>query len=289
MDMAKPALVFAFALLVAACGAVQGQVNLPQPTPPTQALEKWKDFPAHARPRPIIVFGLALEHIGPSGFSSEPDRKIDWGCNKFVLATDVQLSGSAPARATAGGDGGYPSIGSARAYSELMAARPRYASAAQCATSKPFVIAAVRWTTAGFHTDRGTMTMSAWRFEITEIDAYLAYAAVDRSAFWGGYITPGEGRGARLSGDGRTLKIAVANTQPGPCGFDYTAATAESDSAVAVAIKQVPHASPGEHVICDLVMRPSYMSVTLNRPLGGRVLVDEQGNAGAVCPESGDC
>lgn len=287
--MAKSALAFAFALLVAACGAIPGQVNLPHPTPPTQALEKWKDFPAGARPRPIIVFSLAVEHIGPSGFMSEPDRKIDWGCNKFVLATSVQLSESAPALAAAGGTGGYSSIGSARAYSELMAARPRYTPTAQCTTSKPFVIAAVRWTTAGFHTDRGTMTMSAWRFEISEIDAYLAYAAVDRSAFWGGYVTPGEGRGARLSADGRTLKFAVANTQPGPCGFDYTAATAESASAVAVSIKQIPHDSPGEHVICDLVMRVSYMSVTLQAPLGGRVLVDENGSVGSVCLETTNC
>lgn len=81
----------------------------------------------------------------------------------------------------------------------------------------------------------------------------------------------------------------VSNAQAGPCGSDYTAATAESDTAAAVALMRIPHASPGEHLICDDMLRVSYISVALKAPLGGRVLLDENGAVGAVCPEKGDC
>lgn len=278
-------------VLVTACGGVAGQDStpLPPPSPPTAALAAWKDFPANANPRPLIVFGRSADHIGPAGFSSEPDRKIAWGCNKFVFASGVSVSDTAPARATAGTAGSLPSIGSARAFSELMAARLPYTQLADCAKFQPFVIAAVRWGAAGFPTDRGTMIMSAWLFDIAEIDAYLSYSAVDPSSFWGGGVSPDGGGGVRIGADGRTLKIPVSNAGPGPCGADYTASAAESPSAVAVAVKRYPHTAPGQPVACPLSLRISYIAVSLNAPLASRVLLDENGNAGTVCPEMGDC
>ncbi len=278
-------------VFVTACGAAAGPgtSSLPPPSPPTAALAAWRDFPANANPRRIIIFNRSLDHFGPSGFSSEPDRKIVWVCNKFVLAGSIRLTDTAPFRASAGPSATYPSIGSARAYSELMAGRPQTTQQPECATSRPFVIATVRWANAGFPTDRGTMTMSAWLFDLAEVDAYLAYSAVDPSAFWGGGVTAAEGRGGRISADGRTVKIAVGNAEPGPCGTDYTASAAESESAVAVAVKAYPHASPGQPVICPLVYRVSYIAIKLKAPVGGRVLLDEKGNIGAACPETGDC
>ena len=283
---------FVIALVfITACGSAagQGSNHLPPPSPPTAALKAWKDFPANANPRPIIVFNRSVEHFGPSGFSSEPDRKIVWICNKFALAGSIRLTDTAPSRASAGASATYPGIGSARAYSELMAGRPRTTQQPECATSQPFVIAAVRWGTAAFRTDRGTMTMSAWVFDLAEVDGYLAYSAVDPSAFWGGGVTPSEGRGGRVTADGQTLKIAVGNAEPGPCGADYTASAAESETAVAVAVKMYPHAPPAQPVVCTLALRLSYIAVRLKAPLGGRVLLDEKGNVGAACPETGDC
>ena len=96
-------------------------------------------------------------------------------------------------------------------------------------------------------------------------------------------------RGARVGADGLTLKVPVSNAQPGPCGSDYTAAAAESDTAVAVAVKEYPHASPGEAVICPAMLVFGYVTVTLKAALAGRVLLDERGKVGAVCPETGDC
>ena len=279
-----------FVLVV--CGAAPGQSSGPlaPPSPPTQALAAWKDFPANANPRPLIVFGRSVDHLGPAGFSSEPDRKIVWVCNKFVFASGVTLSDTAPARASVGNGGSYPSIGSARAFSELMAARPNVSAAQpQCATSRPFVIKSVRWGTSGFPTDRGSMTMSAWLFDLAEIDGYLSYSAVDPSSFWGGGVNSDGGRDARVSSDGRTLKVPVSNAGPGQCGADYTAAAAESDSAVALAIKRYSHETPGQQVVCTLELRISYITVELQARLGGRVLLDERGEVGSVCSESGSC
>ena len=277
-------------LVLVACGAPPSQGGgLPLPSPPTAALAKWKDFPAGARPRPIIIFDRTLERIGPNGFMSEPDRKQDWGCNRFVLGSGVTLSNAAPSPATAGG-ASFPAIGSTRAFSELIAARaPFSATSAQCASARPFVIKAVRWGTAGFPTDRGSMAMSAWLFDIAEIEAYLGYAGLEPSSFWGGSVNPGGGGGARISGDGMTLRIPVGNAGPGRCDSDYTVATAESSTAVAFAVKRIGHATPGELVACTLPLRISFISAPLQAPLGGRVLVNEAGQVASVCPESADC
>jgi hypothetical protein len=278
-------------LLVTACGAVpeQGSGSLPQPSAPDAALVKWASFPANARPRPIIIFNRTVEHIGPAGFTSEPDRKRDWGCNKFALAPGVALPRTAPDRATAQG-AVYPSIDAERAYRELIAARGRYAAAnPECSTSTPFAIKAVRWATAGFQTDRGTMTMSAWVFEVAEIEAYLAYSALDPSAFFGGGATEGSSEGVRVSADGLTLRIRVSNAGPGKCDYGYSVATAESATAVSYAVRQFSHASPGESVICTLPLWISYIAAPLRAPLGGRVVVDAAGEVAGVCPEVGDC
>ena len=274
-------------LLVTACGSGAGQGSLPLPSPPTEALSKWSNFPAHANPRPIVSFGETIEHIPQAGFPNG-DRKMAWGCNMFVFASGVKPSTDAPNMAIVG-VASYPGISSARAYLELMAARSaNAASSGGCQTLSPFVISEVRWGTAGFPTDRGMVTMSAWLFDVPEINAFIGHSAVDPSAYWGGGVST-EGRGGRISWDGRTLQVGVGNTGPGPCEADYTAAAAESDTAVAVALKRIPHSSPGQAVACDLVLRVSYISVALKAPLDNRVLVDEQGNPGMVCPEDGAC
>lgn len=277
-------------VLLCSCGAVSGgQGNLPLPTPPTDALAKWNGFPANAKPRPIIIFDRSLEQIGPAGFTSEPNRKLDWGCFKFAFAAGVRLPATAPDRATAGG-GTYPSIGATRAYSELMAKLSSQAnSAPSCASAAPFVIKSVRWGTAGFPTDRGTMTMSAWLFDIGEIEAHLAYSALEPASFWGGAVNAGGGGSARVSADGITLKIPVGNEGTGKCDSQYTASAAESSSAVAVGVRQFPNASPGEVVGCPLPLRLSYISVHLGAPLGGRVVVNQKGDVMSVCPETEWC
>jgi hypothetical protein len=280
-------------LVLTACGTAHGSASLPPPSPPTSALTAWKDFPANANPRPIIAFGDTTEYIQPAGFR-DSDRKIAWICNNFVLGSGLQLSSTPPTSALAtslsGSDTSYPGIGSARAYSETMASRQVGGVQSDCTKLRPFVITAVRYATAGFQTDRGTMRMSAWLFDVPEVNGYIGHSAIDPRSFWGGKIVAGGGgiRG-RISADGRTLKIPVGNAEPGPCGSDYTTATAESESAVAVAVKSISHGSPGDAVACPLVLHISYITVALKAPLGGRVLLDAEGRVGNVCPDTGDC
>jgi hypothetical protein len=126
--------------------------------------------------------------------------------------------------------------------------------------------------------------MPAWLFDVPEVNAYIGHLALPPSALWGGGVVTDAGRGARVGADGMTLKIPVSNMERGPCGNDYTAAAAESATAVAVAVRQFPHASPGSTVACDLVMRIGWIDVRLRAPLGGRVLLDENGKVGAASP-----
>jgi hypothetical protein len=279
-------------MLLTACGpgTAQPLSSLSPPSPPTAALAAWKDFPASANPRPIIVFDRTLEHVGPAGFTTEPDRKPDWSCNKFVLALGVTLPATAPGRATAAGVS-YRALGAAEAYSELIAARAGPSSqASQCPTARPFVITGVRWQVAGFPTDRGTMPMSAWLFDISEIAAYIGYSALDPAAFWGNRVSPEGMAGGRISADGLTLTLGTTGgpETSGPCGEDLSASAAESDTAVAAVIASRFHTPPAGGG-CTLEGHFRTVTVRLSRPLGGRVLVDATGDASAVCLEGTTC
>jgi hypothetical protein len=148
----------------------------------------------------------------------------------------------------------------------------------------------VRWQVASFPTDRGTMPMSAWLFDISEIDAYLGYSALEPSAFWGNRVSHEGMAGGRISADGLTLTLGTIGgpDTPGPCGEDFSASAAESETAVSVAIASRFHTLPaGEG--CTLEGHVRTMTVRLSRPLGGRVLVDAKGDAGAVCVEGTAC
>jgi len=278
-------------VLLTACGPVTAQPlpSLSPPSPPTAALSAWKDFPANANPRPIIVFDRTLEYVGPAGFTTEPDRKLDWGCNKFVLAPGVRLPATAPGRATAAGVS-YRALGAVEAYSELIAARARFVpQASQCPTARAFMIKDVRWEVSGFPTDRGTMPMSAWLFDISEVDAYLGYSGLEPSAFWGNRVSREGMAGGRIRADGLTLTLGTTGgpDTPGPCGEDFSASAVESDTAVAVAIASRFHTPTAGGRTLEGHFRT--VTVRLSRPLGGRVLVDAKGDASVVCVEETAC
>jgi hypothetical protein len=286
MSMPKFAPAIALALMLAACGAVPGgQGNLPAPPPPTAALAKWSTFPVNAKPRPIIWFGDIAEKIGEGQFTSEAGKEA-WVCRKFSLADGVRLSSSSSATGSArwpsGRQSSYSTIGSAPAFAGITAQQG--GNPDMCKAAKPFTITGVRIDTATFSTDRGGADMSAWVFEIPEINSSIAYPALDPSAYWGGraYTADTQGLGAKISGDGKTLTIGlVGGPERGACGIDYTAAAAESSTAVAVAIKAYPHDT---NAVCDLVGYGRTVSIVLKAPLGDRVLLDENGNVGTASP-----
>ena len=134
------------------------------------------------------------------------------------------------------------------------------------------------------------MQMSAWLFDISEIDAYLGYSAVDPSAFWRHGVSPEGMAGGRISADGLTLTLGTTGgtETPGPCGEDLSASAAESDTAVAVVIANRFHTPPaGEG--CTLEGHFRTVSVRLSRQLGGRVLVDAHGDVSIACVEGRAC
>ena len=284
------AAVLAVVMATACDPSGQSSTPLPPPSPPTAALAAWKGFPASATQRPIIWFGEHYEHV--NGFSTN-DGKIAWLCGRFVLGPGIQLSTTGWARATvswpSGAHGSYESIGSQQAFASMLANRPN-GGGSQCSTAASEVITDVRWGTAGFSTDRGTAQMSAWLFEVGAVSGELGYPALDPSAYWGGRkTTSGGGIGGRISSDGLTLTIGVVGgpDTPGPCGEDFSASAAESDTAVAIAIASRIHGGP--NVVCTLEGHFRTVTVRLGKPLDGRVVVDAQGNVGSVCPETGDC
>jgi hypothetical protein len=281
-------------LFVVGCGAPNGQGSgpLPLPSPPIAALAAWKDFPANSNPRPIIW--LSVPNL-VTAFPSN-DTKIAGICNKLVLQDGLTLSDVIPAQATAswpsGVTGSYRAISAATAFVALLHV-PSGAGGGMCDGVKPLVISSVSWRTAGVETDRGTAQMSAWLFQAAGVTGEFAYPGLDHSAYWRGGLMPagsGPGFGGRVSPDGHTLTIGFAGAPdtPGACGADYTAAAAESDAAVAVAVKMIPHAALGQ-VVCPAVAQGRTVIVHLAAPLGGRVLVDENSNVGVACPENENC
>ncbi len=126
-----------------------------------------------------------------------------------------------------------------------------------CDGVKPLVISTVSWGTAGIETDRGTAQMSTWLFQAAGVTGEFAYPGLDPSAYWGNGLiaaSSGPGFGGRVAPDGLTLTIGFtgAPDPPGACGADYTAAAAESKTAVAVAVKTIPHAASGQ-VMCPAI------------------------------------
>jgi hypothetical protein len=265
-------------LLVSACGTAVSSTPLAPPSPPTGALAAWQDFRANAKPRPIVWFSVPNLM---KGFPND-DRKIAWTCNKMALADGLKFPETAPARATAtwpsGVTASYQAMPAGNALPHLKAPP---GGSTDCARVQPLVITTIRYDTASFGTDRGFAQMSAWLFD-TAYGSY-AYPALDPSAYWqGGMVTSGS-VGGRASPDGKTLTLSLVGgpDTPGPCGVDYSASVAESDTAVAVAIASRIHGG-GSTTFCDLVGYSRTVMVRLARPIGGRVLLDAVGNAGDV-------
>jgi len=85
---------------------------------------------------------------------------------------------------------------------------------------------------------------------------------------------------ATRSADGRKLAVSFTgarNTAQQPCGADYTARTVESDAAVVVIIVEHEYDGPNRPAGCSQPGFPRTATVELDRPLGGRVVLEVQG------------
>lgn len=270
------ALATAAALIgLVACGGT-GTGIAPNPTPPTNALAAWSNFPADRNPRPILLLERPPLY---TGFTSG-DGKIAAYCNKYRLA--FEQPSTAPTQASVtwadGARATYPAISAVDAYNAIAGA-PTEMQRPDCASVQALDVTAARLGTAGFQTDRGTAQMSAWLLTVTGSTGDISYPAVAPSAFWAGSFVSGlGGGGATVSADGLTLKYGFVG---GSCDAGYRSAVAESTSAVAVTVVAIPNSPQGP---CDLMGHARSITVALASPLGGRVLVDQSGKVEPACP-----
>jgi hypothetical protein len=180
----------------------------------------------------------------------------------------------------------YAAISATDAYL-AMSRPPVNGPGAICTTVPPLAATAARLGTFGFMTDRGTAQMAAWLFTVPGALGELAYPAIVASAFWGDEATIGWfGDSAAVSPDGQVLTFGFvgAHAGNGPCDAEYTGSVAESPAAVAVAVQEIRGQTASGDTLCDLVGYPRTVTVTLGRPLDGRVVVDASGYIASVCP-----
>jgi hypothetical protein len=275
-------------VLVAACGSLPGSGMLPPPpSPPTDALVPWQGFPADRVPRPIVL----LDDLPMSPGFSNNDGKTATVCHRFAPPAHP-LPSDVPANTTSSWADGtvatYGAISASDAYA-AMSIVPVSMKGAQCDAAIPLAATGGRLGTFGFNTDRGTAQMSAWLFAFPGALGEIAYPAIAESAFWSKVKTMGFfGGGMTVSADGLVLNFWFygAPSGSGPCDASYTAAVAESTSAVAIAIQITPAQAQSGDVACPAIAQSRSVTVRLARPLGGRVVIDASGQVIAVCPAS---
>ncbi len=261
-------------LINGACGsnAASGSASDPAESTTTTApnaeaaaaLARWAGFPVADDPRPIVLTQGRI--VDPAGGFSTNDQK------------EAYLEGAfaPPASLPPTPDGAdHPLISAQQALDVLQ-------SAGTGSGAAPLSITEVTFGSAPFDTDRGSAVLPAWLVHIAGVEAPAAVLAVDPSAIF--EPAPGPDfstSGASLGSDGTTvvLRIAGAPDTPGPCGADYSAEAFESAGAVAVAITTVQHESPSGPVVCTAIGALRQVTVTLDAPLGARVLIAASGGA----------
>jgi hypothetical protein len=276
------------ALALVGCGQPNGNLpgSVPPVSPPTGALAAWVSFPADQKPRPIVW----LQNSSPANGYGTGDAKMAAYCNKYALAATLPktIPNHAVAVWTDGTSAIYRGISAADALAALAVDKTHMRDP-QCNSLPPLVISAARLGTFDFVTDRGKAQMTAWLFSAIGVNGELAYPAFVPAAFWsGGMMAQAGSAGAVMSADGRSLTYSFygAPSDPGPCGADYKGVVAESQAAVAIALQETSHGTPGQPVACNAMAQLRNVIVPLAQPLGGRVVVDGSGTVTWVCPSS---
>ncbi len=249
--------------------------------PDRAVLAAWDQFPADARPRPILISAPPL--IGASGFGSDGDAKVAALDGRYELAATLP-SDPPPTLPVAmpGGPAELPTRTAQQAFDALRATAPEKPSAPG---GPPLRITNVELGTATFGSDRGPLTLPAWLFTAPGAVEPLAWPAVADSAFWprrpNALVMSG---GAHLGADGSTVTVnlpAPGPVCPGGQLLRYEPAALESAAAVVVGLRAVPYGvqpgTPSPDCATDLVGRTADYPVRLASPLGGRVLLSPIG------------
>lgn len=265
------------AVLLAGCAQSPDVVQGPQtpvgsasPSPKPKAvdelvaaLEKWKDFPANADPRPLLILRHVLGGGWKTGEAKDAFERGNW---------------KTPAQVAKGPDrfGGYPVIHAYKALKILRDEDSEGRTGSDILTIEKMSMVTV----PDVQTDRGPKALPAWRFDFVHASQPLFVVAVDESAqytpaqpmtFYGGNAVRGDESDTEL-----TLRFGGSPDDPGPCGADYQIEVAESGTAVAYRVFKVERPAPeskAQSAICDGGLATREAPLTLGKPLGGRVIV----------------
>jgi hypothetical protein len=240
------------------------------------ALASWKDYPADHDPRPIVW----LKNTSPAkGFSTDA-AWVSAACGFFTrdapLPTEYETYGVVTHL-----DGTQDTYLNVSAGEALWALTHKAGvKASDCGSATPMVISGVRFGTFAFDTDRGKQEMPAWLFTVSGAASELAYPAITSTAFWrGGLIADARQQAVNFSDDGRSLTMTFTGASGG-CAATYQGVVGESASAVAIWLQ----VTSTYREVCPSITGEQSVTMTLASPLGGRVVVDEYGNAMAACP-----
>jgi hypothetical protein len=238
------------------------------------ALELWASFPADASPRPLVLTGPDV--IDPaSGFASGGD-KLAYISGSYELTTTLpagpvtvngqRISSAAEALAELSSGGGVKQPG-----------------------STPLAITRAELGTGAFPTDRGMRTLPAWSFRFAGVAEPALVLAIPPADRWPrpGMPTNDDPQGVSISPDGAkaTLSFIGAAAGTGLCEAEYTADVRQGRTAVMISVRQLPHPTPDPDpgvdpnlaMACAAAGYPRTVTVTLQPPLGNRVLIDSHG------------
>jgi hypothetical protein len=239
--------------------------------PPTAALSLWNNFPADSSPRPLVLTGPTID-APSSGFTG--NGKEAYISGHFTVATTLPGGSSTWEQ--------QPLITADQALADLRSSSPGAPS-----TSTYLLITAAHLGTATFSTDRGQRPLPAWLFTMAGVRDPVGVLAIAPANRWPRAPEPPEGSArlvAKIAPGGTTVTIMFTGAaDTGPCSAQYEASTAQSSSAVAIAIRELPGSTsqpPNPDNVAQACAAIGYrreVTVTLTPALGGRVLIDSDG------------
>jgi len=251
------------------------------------ALAHWGSFPATVTPRPIVA--LDELPVPQDGFATDP-AKLAFACRQIDAA--IVRYPATPDRATLRWPDGTATEHRPLAAKDAVAAIDDAGppTNVDCAGVAPVRITGIKLGETTLRTDRGLVTATGWTFTGPDVRGDgLSYPAIHEDRYWGfaPELRAGQLVATEVAADGRRLTAYFYGTptNAGACTSEYEAIVAESPAAVAIALRTLPPAQPPPtDVACAEIAQLRTLTVSLAGPLGGRVVVDEQGGVTPVCP-----
>ena len=236
------------------------------------ALGLWADFPVDASPRPLVLADPDLKNPA-RGFLDVRSMEA-YDSRRLTLRTKLPVG---PAMMN-----GQRVMSAAEALDQLVdpgAPRP---------AGPTLAVTAIRLGTAAFYTDRGIRMLPVWSFRFAGVPDPALVLAIPQADRWPRAGMPMIGgstiEGATISGDGTKVTVMFIGAAPGtgPCEAEYAMDVRQSRTAVSVSARALP--GRYSQAMCNADGHLRTLTVTLQPPLGNRVLVDPRGAVVPVPP-----